>query len=242
MEDVKLDVLACGAHPDDVEIMAGGTIAKLKKQGYAIGILDCTRGEASTYGTVEEREQEADEAARILNIDVRINLELPDGALENTAEMRIPFIRTLRRFRPEIVFAPVTKTRHPDHAACGMIAHDSVFKSGLASLDTGQEPFRPSAIIYYPELFYGIPDFAVDITEEWETKLLAIKAHVSQVYDENNAESPKTLIKSREFLERVESKARYYGGVCGTRYAEPFYYDGIPVIHDIVDSFKRILK
>jgi len=246
MEDIKrikLDILAFGAHPDDVEITSGGTLAKMKKMGYSTGVVDCTQGERGTYGTVEERLQEAQNAAEILGLDVRVNLGLPDGGLENTAENRMKIIDVIRTYRPEIVIAPVTQTRHPDHGNAGILVREAAFLAGLEKIITGREQFRPSAVIHFPELYSGTPDIAVDITEEWDTKMEAIRAHASQVYDETiESDMVKTIIKSKEFWELIESKHRFYGGVAGVKYAEVFYCDGLPRVNDLLASFTRDMK
>jgi bacillithiol biosynthesis deacetylase BshB1 len=243
MADKQVDILAFGAHPDDVEITSGGMLYKMKKMGYKTGIVDLTRGEMGTYGTVEEREKEAEKAAEVLELDIRVNLGLADSGLENTAENRRQVIDVLRTYRPEVVLAPVTETRHPDHGKAGTLVKESAFLSGLEKIETDKEKFRPSAVIHYPELYKGIPDFAVDVTDEWDVKIESIKAHESQVYDKKiESDMVKTFIKSKEFWEIIEAKFRYYGGVIGTRYAEVFYYDGIVKIEDIPVAFTRKLK
>jgi bacillithiol biosynthesis deacetylase BshB1 len=243
MADEKVDLLAFGAHPDDVEITSGGTLFKLKKMGYRTGIVDMTRGEMGTYGTIEEREKEAQDAAEVLKLDVRVNLGMPDGGLENTAEHRRQVIEVIRTYRPEVVLAPVTRTRHPDHGNAGTIVREAAFLAGLEKIDTGQEKFRPSAVLHYPELFRGTPDLAVDVSDEWEVKLDSIKAHQSQVYDEKiESDMVKTLIKSKDFWEVIDAKFRYYGGVVGVKYAEVFYFDGIPRVDDLIKGFVRNIK
>ena len=243
MADLKLDFLAFGAHPDDVEITIGGTLLKLKKMGYKTGIVDFTRGESGTYGTVEQRKKESEKAAKILKVDVRENLELPDGAVRNTEESRLKVIEVIRKFKPEVVCAPVTKTRHPDHAQAGQTVKEAAFLSGLEKLKTGQDKHRPSTVLFFPELATYKPAFAVDVTEEWEEKIASIKAHASQVYDENiQSDMVKTFIKSKDFWEIIEAKFRYFGGIIGTKYAEVFEMDGVPRVDDVISAFTRMIK
>lgn len=243
MEDLKLDVLAFGAHPDDVEITSGGTMCKMKKMGYATGIIDLTQGEMGTYGNIEKRAEESENAATILQLDVRKNLGFPDGRLANTPELREKIVRTIRTYRPEILLAPFTETRHPDHAAAGQAVKEACFLAGLEKNETGQQKFRPSAVIFYPEHNVQTPDFAVDISEEWEVKLQSIQAHQSQVYDGDDANNTRgTFIKSRQFSDLIYSRYRYYGIMTGVEFAEVFYYQGIPRVDDILSAFRRNVK
>lgn len=240
---MKVDILAFGAHPDDVEITTGGTLVKMKKLGYTTGVVDCTRGERGTYGTVEERSREAEAAAEILGLAMRMNLGFPDGALENSEENRMKVVEVIRACRPEIVIAPVTRTRHPDHGNVGNLVREASFLAGLEKIRTDRQKFRPSAVIHFPELYSGTPDFAVDVSDEWDTKMKAIKAHASQVYDEKaESDMVKTIIKSKDFWELIESKHRFYGGAAGVRYAEVFYVDSLPRVNDLMVSFAREMK
>ncbi len=243
MEDIKIDVLAFGAHPDDVEITSGGTMCKMKKMGYATGIVDLTQGEMGTYGDVDKRAEESAAAAEILNLDMRENLGFPDGRLENTPELREQIVRVIRKYRPEILLAPFTETRHPDHAAAGQAVKEACFLAGLEKNVTGQQKFRPSGVIFYPEHNVQTPDFAVDISEEWNVKLQSIKAHQSQVYDGDEAGNTKgTFIKSKQFSDLIFSRFRYYGIMTGVEFAEVFYFQGIPRVDDLVSAFRRNVK
>lgn len=244
MADEKIDFIAFGAHPDDVEITVGGTLYKLKKMGYRTGIVDMTRGEAGTYGTPEERSKESRHAAEILQADVRINLGFPDGNLRNSQETRAKVIEVIRKYRPEIVCAPVTRTRHPDHENAGIIVREASFLAGLEKVKTEYENFRPSAVIYFLELLKGTPDFVVDITDEWEVKIAAIKAHRSQVYDETveTDHAVKTFIKSKDFWGLIQARFRSYGGMAGVTYAEAFCCDYVVKLDDVVRSLTRKIK
>ncbi|MFH1708713.1 MAG: bacillithiol biosynthesis deacetylase BshB1 [Planctomycetota bacterium] len=246
MPDLTVNILAFGAHPDDVEIMAGGTLVMMKKKGYRTGIVDLTRGESGTYGTVAERAAEAAEAARILGLETRVNLGLPDADLHNTAESRLKVIEIIRRLRPEVVLAPVTHTRHPDHGAAGAIVREAAFLAGLAKIETDRPKHRPAAVLHYGELTKDTPDFVVDISDAWETKVAAIRAHKSQVYipdrDGGAAPEARTLIRSKDFWEIVQARFRYFGGMNGVTYAEIFYCDTIPRVEDIVSAFTRKIK
>jgi bacillithiol biosynthesis deacetylase BshB1 len=224
-----LDILAFGAHPDDVEIFMGGTIARLKKEGYKIGICDLTRGEAGTYGSSEIRAKEMQEASRILGLDIRVTLDIPDGNVRNTEENRLKIIDVIRQFRPRVVFTFVDLlTRHPDHYYTGVIMKEVIFLAGLEKIKTSHPPYRPNALVQFPEL---IPkkeaDVIVDISDFWETKIRAIQAYSSQVTTEHEKNPrSKTFLRSKEFWEVLEARSRIAGALIGTKYGEPFYAPG----------------
>ena len=182
-----LDVLALAAHPDDVELCAGGTMCLLADQGYRTGVVDFTRGEMGSRGTPEIREQEASGASEILGLASRDNLGLPDGDIPNTADARQRLIRLIRRYRPSIVLVNAPEDRHPDHPAAARLATDALFYSGLVKIETEdegepQEPWRPAHVLHYMQSIPFEPTFVVDVSEVWERRMEALLAYRSQFY------------------------------------------------------------
>lgn len=222
---MTVDVLAVGAHPDDVELGVGGTLHRLIRDGYSVAILDLTRGEMGTRGDAETREQEARDAAHILGIEARLNAGLPDGALENTLDQRhrvIPFIRELR---PTVILAPMANDRHPDHAEAQRILRDANFLAGLTRIDTDQEPHRAARLYFYPSHEgKGAPALVMDITDAFDVKLAAIRAYQSQFDTEYTDQQ--TYISTPEYWESITAKARYWGATAGFPYGEPLFAEG----------------
>jgi N-acetylglucosamine malate deacetylase 1 len=231
-----VEILAVGAHPDDVELGCGGTLARLSRRGHSVGILDLTRGEAGTRGTPETRAAEAVEAARILGALFRDGLDLGDGNLRTDRAAELEVIEVLRRRRPRLVFAPLPADRHPDHARAGRLVTDAAFYSGLRSLATGRAPHRPQQVVYYPSTFLAEPTFLVDVTEALETKLEAVRAFRSQFFDPSSTE-PATFISSPEFLEGVTARARAFGRLAGAGAAEGFVSPRPPLLADPLAAF-----
>lgn len=227
---MNLDVLAIGAHPDDVELCAGGTLALLALEGYRVGIADCTRGEQGTRGSAERRMEEARRAQEILGVHVREFLDLPDSRIELTEDAVVHVVRLFRQYRPCIVLFPPAFERHPDHEAVHRIVRAAYFKSGMgkyrtfASDGTEQQSFRPQRMFCYIQAYHHEPDFFVDISATFERKMASIKAYVSQVYvpERYQSNEPDTLLSRPEFLETIEARARYWGSLIGAQYAEGF--------------------
>jgi len=219
---MQTDVLAFGPHPDDVELFCGGLLLKLKKQGYRTAIVDMTRGESGTRGTVETRAAEAAEAAGILRVDQRLNLEITDGGVSASEEQKIKVVEVLRRLRPKIVLVPYHEDRHPDHVHASRLVSEAVFFSGVAKWHPGQKPWRPELVIHYFMHQVETPSLIVDISAEMEDKLKAVRAHKSQFYDPDSGE-PETFISSPAFLESVKTRAAYFGFKIGVEYGEPFF-------------------
>jgi len=223
---MKLDILAIGAHPDDVELSCAGTIVKHKKQGKKIGVCDITRGELGTRGDIYTREQEADKASKILGISVRVNLNLPDGFFKNDQDSQLQLVKILRKYRPDIVLAPATYDRHPDHGRAAELCHTACFLSGLSKVQTSiqgveQEAWRPRIVLHYVQ-DYNIPaSILVDISKEFSVKMEAIKAYTSQFYRENADERP-TPISTKEFLEYIEGRSKFWARSIGVDHAEAF--------------------
>jgi len=223
-QDTPLDVLAVYSHPDDVELTAGGTLLKLKALGYRTGVLDVTRGEMGTRGTPEIRAEEAREAARILKLDVRLNLGQPDGHVWLTEDSRRALVRVIRRHRPRVLFAPQLEDAHPDHAHTAAIVREAARLASMRRYDEeagqGAVPVPMIAHSAYSRLV--VPSFIVDISEHVEEKLRAIRAHASQFFNPDSKE-PQTRISEEGFLRQLEHRWRYYGSLIGVAAGEAFY-------------------
>jgi len=231
-----VDLIAFGTHPDDVELFCGGTLVKQAKLGRKTAVVDLTRGELSTRGTVELREAESGKAAQILNLAFRLNVAIPDGGIENSPENRLSLIKILRSHRPGIVFIPYWSDRHPDHVHASELLRDAVFYSGLAKIETGQEAFRPEYVLYYFHHEVSDPSFVVDISDEFEQKVQAIRAYDSQFYQSESNE-PDTYISSKAFMDSIEVRAKYFGFKIGVGYGEPFLVKGPLKINNLSDIF-----
>ena len=223
---MKLDILAIGAHPDDVELSCAGTLAKEISRGKKVGILDLTRGELGTRGTAEIRDREAQKAAEILGVKVRENLEFSDGFFVNNVAHQLEIIKVLRKYRPEIVLCNAIEDRHIDHGKGAQLVADSCFLSGLRKIETihkgnSQEAWRPKQVFHYIQWRNLEPDVVVDISGFVNTKLEAVKAYKSQFFDENN-EEPETPISSSNFLDSITYRARDLGRLIDVDHAEGF--------------------
>lgn len=234
---MPLDILAFGAHPDDVELHIGGTLAKAAAAGYEVGVVDLTRGELGTRGTPAVRVREAGKAARILGLKVRENLGLPDGDVSVTPESRMKVIRALRKHRPMLIMAPHWDEAHPDHAHAGRLVAEAAHHAGLAKIRTAQERFRPKAILYYMLPPYERPTFVVDVSAHIEQREAAICAHRSQLYDPGR--EPDTYLSQPDFLYRVNAVVSYYGTLIGRAKGEAFMMKIPPEIPDLVDFFRK---
>lgn len=235
-ERETVEILAVVAHPDDVELGCGGTLALLSRRGRKVGILDLTRGEAGTRGTPETRAAEAAESARILGALFRDGLDLGDGNLRTDRAAELEVIEVIRRRRPRLVFAPLPNDRHPDHVRASRLVTDAAFYAGLRALETGRPPHRPQQVVYFPSTFLAEPTFLVDVTETLETKLSAVRAFRSQFYDASSTE-PATFISSPEFLEGVTARARSFGRLANVGAAEGFVSPRPPLLADPLAAF-----
>lgn len=234
---MTLDVLAIGAHPDDVELGCGGTLALLAAAGKRVGIVHLTRGEAGTRGTAEERIDEARRAARALGAEAVEFLDCGDGALRSGQQEEDALIDLIRRFRPELILGPPPQDRHPDHGRSHRLVEASSFYAGLAGRQGGDEsnPHRPAAVFHYMQHDTFEPRFVVDVTGSWDTKLAALAAYESQLHQGESAKErvePMTKIASREFRAAVEGRARHFGMLIGVEYGEPFGSRGPLAIAD----------
>ena len=220
-----LDLLAIGAHPDDVELFAGGLVADCARRGYAVGIAHLTRGETATRGTPEERRREALEAAKILGVPPErvAFLDLGDALIENTPVNRLEVVRLLRRFRPQLVACHHPVDRHPDHRKASRLVEDALFYARLDRIDTGQPPHKPHGrfLFHNNSLPPEPPSFIADVTAGFSQKLEALRAYRSQFHNPDY-EGEETYISSQGYFEQIEVRARYYGGFIGARFGEPY--------------------
>ncbi len=224
---MKVDILAIGAHPDDVELGCGGTLAKLISEGKKVAIIDLTEGELGTRGTADTRKEEAANAAKILEVSARENLKMKDGFLQNSEEYQLRIIKMIRKYQPEIVFANAIDDRHPDHAKAAKLASDACFLSGLIkikTLDDGgnlQTFWRPKQVFHYIQWKNITPDFVIDISDFIDKKIEACLAYKTQFYDPSSNE-PMTPIATKDFLESLTYRAQDLGRLSGVTYAEGF--------------------
>lgn len=223
---MKLDLLAFGVHPDDVELGCAGVLVAEKKRGKKTGIIDLTRGELGTRGTAETRDAEAAEAAVILNLDVRENLELADGFFQNDETHQRKVIQAIRKYRPEIVFCNAPEDRHPDHGRSAKLVSDAAFLSGLVKIETEdasgiQKAWRPKYVFHYIQDRFLQPSFVIDVTDSFKEKMDAVKAYKTQFYN-GDEKGPQTYISTPEFLEGVEARYKMFGKMIGVTYGEGF--------------------
>lgn len=238
---MKLDILAIGVHPDDVELSCSGTILKHIALGKSVGILDLTKGELGTRGSAEIRTKEAMKASEILGLKLRTQLNMADGFFANDEKHQMQIIEQIRFHQPEIVFANAVSDRHPDHGRAAKLIADACFYSGLAKVESKlngqkQHVWRPKAIYHYIQDNYIHPDFVIDITEFMDKKMESIMAYSSQFFDPNSKE-PQTPISSKEFLEVIKAKNAIWGRSIGTAYAEGFTsnkYIGVKSVFDLI--------
>lgn len=222
---MKLDVIAFGAHPDDVELSCSGTLLKLKEEGSKVGVVDLTMGELGTRGTVDTRKKESDSSSKILNIDVRENLDLGDGWFENNQENKLKVIQAIRKYQPTIIFANAIDDRHPDHPRAAKLLDEAFFLSGLKKIETQdngitQDIWRPKHLFHYVQYRYVKPDFVVDVTPYYETKMNAILSFKSQFYEPGKKSD--TLISSKKFLDFIKGRSHEMGSSIQVEHGEGF--------------------
>lgn len=244
-----LDVLALAAHPDDVELCAGGTLCLLGAQGYRTGIIDFTEGELGSRGTPEGRMDEAAQAAEIMGLAERQNLGFPDGGIENDRPSQLELIAWVRRLRPHIVLINAPECRHPDHCDAAELSIDALYYGGLRKIETEdpvtgeqQEPYRPNHILHYMQAVPFEPSMVVDVTDVWDQRIEALQAFRSQFYNpEYEAEDgePETYVSNKTFFEWVEARARVYGQRIGATFGEPLLYHNGPFgVSDLVTTLR----
>jgi bacillithiol biosynthesis deacetylase BshB1 len=236
---MKLDIVAFGAHPDDVELGCSGTIAKEISLGKKVGIIDLTRGELGTRGSVEIRNSESAKASEILGVSVRENLDMRDGFFVNDEEHQLKIIQMIRKYQPEIVLCNAIDDRHIDHGKGSKLVSDACFLSGLRMIETSlngklQEAWRPKLVYHYIQWKNIEPDFVVDITGFIDKKEASILAYGSQFYNPNS-EEPLTPIATKNFLESIHNRSRELGRLIGTEYAEGFTVERYLAVNSLGD-------
>jgi bacillithiol biosynthesis deacetylase BshB1 len=237
MTETDVDVLVFSAHPDDTELSAGGTVAKLVAEGKRVGLVDLTHGEMGTRGTPETRKEESSAASAALGATFRIQLDLADGNLGTTRAEELAVIEVIRRHRPQLLIAPYPDDRHPDHTRTGKLLTDVWFYAGLKKLETASPAHRPQAIIYYLMNYQVMPTFVVDVTSVWSKKMDSIYAYASQFYNPSSQE-PQTKLSQKAFLDLIEGRGRHFGGLIGADYGEPFYSKQPPRIDDPIAAYR----
>lgn len=223
---MKIDVLAFGVHPDDVELGGAGVLLVEKMKGKTTGIIDLTGGELGTRGNAEIRKDEAAAAAQILGLNIRENLGFADGFFQNDKAHQLKVIEVLRKYKPEIILCNAPEDRHPDHGRSARLVAEAAFLSGLAKIETfsgelQQEAWRPKYVFHYIQDRFLQPSFVVDISEVFEKKMAAVKAYSTQFYN-GATDGPQTYISTKGFLEAVEGRYRMFGKMIGVEYAEGF--------------------
>lgn len=236
---MKIDILAIGAHPDDVELGCSATLAKEIANGKNVGILDLTRGELGTRGTAEIRDKEAENAAGILGVKFRHNLEFSDGFLVNNAASQLEIIKIIRKYKPEIVLCNAIDDRHIDHGKASKLASDACFLSGLQKIETiqngnNQKAWRPKHVYHYIQWKNIEPDFVVDVTGFLEKKLEAVFAYKSQ-FHQKEVDEPETPISSINFRDSITYRAQDLGRLIGTEHGEGFTVERYPAVNSIFD-------
>lgn len=224
---MKLDILAIGSHPDDVELGCSGTLINEIKRGKKVGIIDLTQGELGTRGTIETRYQEAADSAKIMGVAVRQNLKMRDGFFRNDEAHQMQLIQIIRQYQPEIVIGNILEDRHPDHGRAGWLIYDACFFSGLRQIKTvgddgeEQEKWRPKMLLHYIQDRFYEPDIIIDVSDVWEQRMQTVKAFRTQFLPDGSND-PQTYISSPEFMEALTARARSLGKRIGVKYGEGF--------------------
>jgi bacillithiol biosynthesis deacetylase BshB1 len=236
---LKLDILAFGAHPDDVELGCSATLAKELSLGKKVGIIDLTRGELGTRGSVAIRNSEAAMAAEILGVQVRENLDMRDGFFVNDESHQLQVIEMIRKYQPEMVLCNAIADRHIDHGKGSQLVSDACFLSGLTKIETHhngqkQDAWRPKVVYHYIQWQSIAPDFVVDVSAFMDVKMKAVQAYASQFYDPNSTE-PVTPIASKNFLDSIEYRAMDLGRLVGVAFAEGFTVERYLTVNSLTD-------
>jgi bacillithiol biosynthesis deacetylase BshB1 len=248
----QVDLLAIGAHPDDVELGCAGTMLAAKKQGKRTGIVDLTRGELSTRGTLETRERETRAASAILNLDERFNLGLADGNIGVTHENTLALIRYIRLLRPTIMLIPSAHERHPDHEDASRLARRAAYYAGLAKITTEadgqvQKPHRPMMVLEYMQMYAFEPKLIVDVSSVFEDRMRAVGAYAtqfgrSQTGEEIPSKEPQTFLTQAGYFEWIEARARTFGMMIGVQYGEPFWSKEPVGVRDLFSLVTRTVS
>lgn len=237
----KIDILAIGAHPDDIELGCGGTILNEIHKGKKVGLIDLTAGELGTRGSVEKRKQESYKASKILGVDFRLNLGMKDGFIKNDEKSQIQVIRFIRKYQPDVIICNAPDDRHVDHAEASKLVVSSSFLSGLVKINTkldnnNQKPWRPNNVYHYIQWKNLEPTFVVDISQHIEKKMEAVLSYDSQFYNPKS-EEPDTLISSEKFLDSITARSADFGRLIGVEHAEGFISNklvGVKSLNDLL--------
>jgi bacillithiol biosynthesis deacetylase BshB1 len=236
---MKVDILAIGAHPDDVELGCGATIAKEISNGKKVGIIDLTRGELGTRGTAKTRDSESEHAANILGVSFRVNMNFADGFFLNDKKHQLEIIKMIRKYKPEIVLCNAVEDRHIDHGKGSKLVSEACFLSGLIKVETkynhkAQQPWRPKHVYHYVQWKNLEPDFVIDVSGFIEKKIESVFAYKTQFYDANSQE-PETPISSKNFTDSISYRARDLGRLIGVEYAEGFNVERYVAVNSLFD-------
>lgn len=235
--NIHVDVLAFGAHPDDLELTCGGTLLRLKWLGYRIGLVDMTRGERGTRGTAEIRASEAECAAKVLGADMRENLDLGDMTVKDTPEGRRAVVECVRRHKPSLVITHWLQDRHPDHEGTAALVKHAMFLSGARNFEADGEPHVPARLMYFPSHWISDVNVFVDITPFWEQKIRAAQCYKSQFFNPSSTD-PATLLSRQNFFEDLEARFHNFGVQIGVKYAEAFWVREKLRVDDPIAFFK----
>jgi bacillithiol biosynthesis deacetylase BshB1 len=238
MNNIPVDVLAFGAHPDDLELAMGGTLIKLKSLGYRVGMVDLTRGERGTRGTAQTREAEAKAALEITGADFRENLDLGDQELADTPERRCAVVECIRRHRPSLVFTHYFYDRHPDHEGAARLVKHAMFLSGAANAEAEGKPHTQKRLLYFFSHWVAEPNLFVDVSDFYAQKIRAAKSYTTQFYDPSSRE-PATQLSRPEFWDDLDARFRWFGAQIGVKYAEAFWMREKMRVDDPVALFGR---
>jgi bacillithiol biosynthesis deacetylase BshB1 len=238
---MTVDALVIGAHPDDIELIVGGTIAKLTTNGKHVAGVDLTRGEMGTRGNPQIRRKEAKKAAKVLGLSERICLDLGDGKLENNIESKAKLIKIIRELRPLIIMTHHWEDLHPDHCQAGEMMKDIMYTSGIVNFPTGGVSYRPNEVLFFMGHLPFVPSFIVDVSNYFEKKIEAIKCYESQLYKADSME-PETHIAQPDFILSIEARARHYGSQIQRIFGEPFYVRRPMPVEDPVEIYRPFSK
>lgn len=233
----RLDVLAIGAHPDDVELGCGGTILRLTDAGRRVGVLDLTAGEKGSRGTAKTRAAEAKKASKLAKLTLRETLDFPDTELQPTMELRKAIVAAIRRHRPTIVLAPTPGDLHPDHAAAARAVRESIYPAGMKNFEAPGEPFRPTRVFHYFMHDEADDAVVVDVKPVWERRIELARCFASQLHAAKDEGEFKTLISRPDFLLRIEARARVWGRKAGIELGEPLAPMDALAVSDVAALF-----
>lgn len=235
---MAVDVLAIGAHADDIELSCAGTLVQLKSRGRRFGIVDLTRGEMGTRGDAATRRREAERAAEILGAEFRETLDFTDGGLVRSRANELVLIDLIRREKPRLILTAYPDDRHPDHRRAGELVTDAAFYAGLRKIETAHPAHRPQQTIYFSAAYVHPPTFVVDVTAAMEKRAAAVRAFASQFHDPRSRE-PQTLLSQESFLAMIEARARHFGFLIGAEFGEGFVSRRPPRVDDPVQAFEN---